>query len=60
MQIPWLWLAVGFLPYSIQCQKTRHEQVVYIQALFWRLSMRWRGKRCSWTLSFPWIKHQRW
>lgn len=59
MQINWLWLAVGLIPYSIKRQQTKNEQVVRVRALFWRLSMRWQGKRCSWEISFPWIEHWR-
>lgn len=57
MQIHWLWLAGGLLPYSIKRQKKKNEQTVCIQALFWRLNMSWQEERCSWAISFPWIKH---
>jgi len=59
MQIHWLWLAVGFMPYSIKRQKTKNEQVVCVRALFWRLSIRWRQGHCSWDISFPLIEHWR-
>jgi hypothetical protein len=59
MQINWLWLAVGLIPYSIKRQQTKNEQVVRVRALFWLLTIHWRQKRCSWEISFPWIEHWR-
>jgi hypothetical protein len=57
MQINWLWLAVGLLPYSIKRRKTKDEQVLDICALFWRLTIRWRHGTCSWALFLPLITH---
>jgi hypothetical protein len=59
MQINWLWLAVGFLPYSIKRQKTKNEQVVRIRALFWLLTIRWQQGQHSWEISFPWLENWR-
>ncbi len=59
MQINWLWLAVGLLPYAIKRQKTKNERVVCIRALLWRLSIHWREMYCSWDISFPLIEHWR-
>jgi hypothetical protein len=57
MQINWIWLIVGFVPYSSKRQHTEDEQMLGIYALFWRLTVRWyRGKRC-WSLSIPLITH---
>ena len=57
MQINWLWLAVGLLPYSIKRRNTKDEQVLGIHAFFWRLTIRWRHGTCSWDLSLPLITH---
>jgi len=59
MQINWLWLAVGLLPYSIKRQRTKNVQLVRVRALFWHLSMLWQQGQCSWEISFPWIRHWR-
>ena len=59
MQINWLWLAVGLMPYSMKQQQTKDEQLVRVQALFWLLTIRRRQERCSWEISFPWIEHWR-
>ncbi len=59
MQINWLWLVVGLLPYSIKRQRAKNEQVVGVRALLWHLSMHWRQGHCSWELSFPLIEHWR-
>ncbi len=56
MEINWLWLVVGLMPYSIKRQNTKNEQVLYIRALIWRLAIRWQEERCSWEVSFPWIR----
>jgi hypothetical protein len=47
MDIHWLWLAVGFLPYSIKRQFTKHEQLLTVKAVFWRLAIRWREGKCA-------------
>ena len=57
MQINWLWLAVGLIPYSIKRQHGKDEQVLNMYALFWRLTIRWRHRKCSWDLSIPLITH---
>jgi hypothetical protein len=57
MQINWFWLVVGLIPYAIQRQQTKDERWVRIQALFWRLSIRWHQGHCSWKLFLPLIDH---
>jgi hypothetical protein len=57
MQINWLWLAVGLIPYSIKRQHTKYEQVLSMCALFWRLTICWRHGKCSWNLSLSLITH---
>jgi len=59
MQMNWLWIAGGLIPYSIQQQQTKDEHILTLKALFWRLTIRWRQERCSWEISFPWIEHWR-
>ena len=59
MQIHWLWLAGGLLPYSIKRQHTQHEQLFCAHALLWHLTIRWQEGRCSWDLSFPWMRRWR-
>ncbi len=57
MQINWLWLAVGLIPYSVKRRQTRNEQMLSIHALFWRLIIRRQQGTCSWDLSIPLITH---
>jgi hypothetical protein len=57
MQINWLWLAVGLIPYSIKRHHTTDEQMLSMHALFWRLTIRWQHGACSWDLSIPLITH---
>ncbi len=57
MQINWLWLVVGLVPYSIKRQYSKDEQMLSIYALFWRLTIRWQSGTCSWDLSIPLITH---
>jgi len=59
MQIHWLWLAVGILPYSIKRSRTKGEQFVHVRALFWSLTIRWRQGQYSWIVSVPLIEHWR-
>jgi hypothetical protein len=59
MQINWLWLVAGILPYSIKRQNTKDEQLLTIKALFWGIMIRWRQGRCSWDLYIPFIEHLR-
>lgn len=59
MQIHWLWLAVGLIPYSIKRQYTKQEQLLCAHALFWHLTIRWQEGRCSWAIFFPWMKRWR-
>jgi len=59
MDINWLWLVVGLLPYSIKRHQGKEEQLLAVRALFWRLSIRWQRGKCSWDLSVPWIEHWR-
>ena len=58
MQINWHWLAVGIIPYSIKRQHTKDEQMLSIQALLWRLTIRWQRGKCSWDVSIPLITYQ--
>ena len=57
MQVNWLWLAVGLIPYSIKRQHTKDEQVLDMHALFWRFTIRWHNSTCSWELSLFLITH---
>jgi hypothetical protein len=59
MQINWLWLIVGLVPYIIKLQFTTDEQVLTVKALFWRLTIRWRNEHSSWDLRIPFIEHLR-
>jgi len=57
MQINWFWFAIRLMPYLIKRQHTKDEQILSIRALFWRLTIRWHRKKCSWDLSIPLIIH---
>lgn len=57
MQINWLWLVVGLIPYSIKRQHTKSEQILSMYALFWRITIRWQCEKRSWELSIPLITH---
>jgi hypothetical protein len=57
MEINWFWLVVGFIPYSIKRQHAKNVQMLSLNALFWRLTIRWRRGTCSWDLSIPLITH---
>ncbi len=57
MQINWLWLAVGLIPYSIKRQHTTDEQILSMHAFFWGLTIRWQRGTCSWDVSIPLITH---
>jgi len=59
MQINWLWLVVGLLPYSIKRYQRKDEQILIVKAFFWRLTIRWKMEQCSWEIAFPWIEHWR-
>lgn len=59
MQINWLWLVVGLIPYSIKRQNTKDEQLLTIKALFWRITIHCKQGRCSWDLYIPFIEHLR-
>ncbi len=59
MQINWLWLGVGLIPYSIKRQQAKNEQILMIKALFWRLTIRWKEGQVSWDLYIPFIEHLR-
>jgi hypothetical protein len=41
MDINWLWLIVGLIPYAIKRQHTKNEQVLTVKAFLWRLTIRW-------------------
>jgi len=57
MQINWLWLAVGLLPYSIKRHQLKDEQRVQVRALFWILTIHRKPRQSSWELSLPLIEH---
>jgi len=57
MDINWLWLVVGLIPYSIKRQYIKNEQMLTIKALFWRLTIHWKDGQCSWNLYIPFIEH---
>ncbi len=57
MQINWLWLIVGLLPYSIKRQHTKNEHMLIVKALFWRLSLCWKERQWAWDLYVPFIEH---
>ncbi len=59
MQINWLWLVVGLIPYSIKQQHTKNGQMLTMKALFWRLTIRWKDGQCLWNLYIPFIEHVR-
>ena len=59
MEINWLWLVVGLIPYAIKRQYTKNEQMLTAKAIFWRLTIHWRNGQCSWDLSIPFIEHLR-
>ena len=58
MQINWHWLAVGIIPNAIKRQHTKDGQMLSIQALLWRLTIRWRCGKCSWDVSLPLITYK--
>ena len=53
MQIHWLWLVVGLLPYSIKRHQVKDEQVLTAKALFWRLMIRWKKRETLMGNFFP-------
>ena len=55
----WVWLVAGFLPYTIKRQQGKEGQTLHAGALFWSLTMRWRGGQRSWSVSIPLIEHLR-
>jgi hypothetical protein len=57
MQINWLWLVVGLMPYSIKRYQMKDEQRVHIRALFWILTIHWQQGQNSWELSLPLVEH---
>jgi len=57
MQINWLWLAVGLMPFSIKRHQMKDEQRVHVRALFWILTIHWQQRQSSWELSLPLIEH---
>jgi hypothetical protein len=59
MQINWLWLAVGLVPYSIKRRQAKNVQLVDARALLWHLTLRWQKGQCSWEISLPLIEHWR-
>jgi hypothetical protein len=59
MQINWLWLVIGLLPYSIKRYRAKNEQLLTVKALFWRLTIRQKKEQYSWEIAFPWLEHWR-
>ena len=59
MDLNWLWLVVGLIPYSIKRQYTKNEQMLKVKALFWRLTIRCKEGQRSWDLYIPFIEHLR-
>ena len=59
MDINWLWLVVGLIPYSSKRQHMKNELVLTVKALLWRLTIRWRKEQCSWDVYIPFIEHLR-
>ena len=59
MQIHWLWLAVGLLPYSIKRYRAKDQQMLIVKALLWQLTIRWEKENYSWEIAVPWIEHWR-
>ena len=59
MHTIWFWLAVGFLPYAIKRHQEKNEQMLSVRALFWRLTIRWQHRHCSWEVYIPLIEHLR-
>ncbi len=59
MQINWLWLIVGLLPYSIKRDKTKDRQISTAKALFWQVTIIWREEQYLLEVSIPLIEHLR-
>lgn len=59
MDINWLWLAAGLVPYSIKRKHTKNGQMSTVKALFWRLTIRREDGQCSWNVYIPFIEHLR-
>lgn len=59
MQINWILIVGGIVPYSIKRYRTKDEQVLSVKALFWRLIIRWKKGQRSWEISIPFIEHLR-
>jgi hypothetical protein len=59
MNINWLWLVVGLIPYSIKRQYIKNEQILTVKALFWRLTLRRKEEKYIWDLHIPFIEHLR-
>jgi hypothetical protein len=59
MDINWLWIVVGLIPYSSKRQEMKNEHILIVKALFWRLTIHWKEGQCSWDLYIPFIEHLR-
>ena len=59
MDINWLWILIGLIPYSIKRQEIKNEQILTVKALFWRLTIRRKAGQVSWELYIPFIEHLR-
>lgn len=60
MQIHWVWLAVGLIPYSIKRHQTEEEQaLINVRAFFWQFTVHWQQRQCSWEVYIPLIEHLR-
>jgi hypothetical protein len=57
MDINWVWIVVGLIPYSIKRHQTKDEQILTVKALIWRLTIRRKNERCLWDLYIPFIEH---
>ncbi len=57
MQIHWLLILGGIVPYYIKQYQTKDEQVLVVKALFWRITIRWKKNQRTWELYIPFIEH---
>lgn len=52
----WMWLIMGFIPYYINLQQVRREQLLQIYALFWSFEIHARQHQRRWIFRMPLIK----
>ena len=56
----WIWVIAGLLPYSlIKRSQGKDKQILEVRALFWRLTICWQYRRCSWMIYISLIEHLR-